>query len=261
MNQAPSLTTPPVYDLQQVSYAYQSLPALREITLQVRAGQRIALLGANGSGKSTLMRLLDGLYFPNAGSVRAFGRALDEPALRGDEEAYAFRRRVGLVFQNSDVQLFNPTVYDELAFGPLQLGWDKPRIAGRIDAMLEQFGITHLRHRSPHRLSGGEKKRVALASVLIIEPEVLLLDEPCSGLDPASQGNMVQFLRESRGRTLITATHDLAIVPDIADRCFVLREGRLAAQGPTADILADRQLLRECHLLRHRQEDDHLHRF
>ncbi|HEY0210085.1 ABC transporter ATP-binding protein [Acerihabitans sp.] len=257
----PPLNTPPVYDLQQVGYAYQSVPALREITFQVQAGQRIALLGANGSGKSTLLRVLDGLYFPNAGRLRAFGRELDENALRGDEEAYAFRRRVGLVFQNSDVQLFNPTVYDELAFGPLQLGWDKPRIAGRIDALLEQFGIAHLRHRSPHRLSGGEKKRVALASVLIIEPEVLLLDEPCGGLDPLSQGNMLRFLRDSRGHTLITATHDLAIVPDIADWCFVLREGRLAAHGPTATILSDGALLRECHLARHRQEDDNLHRY
>ncbi|NDL63990.1 energy-coupling factor ABC transporter ATP-binding protein [Acerihabitans arboris] len=262
MNQDPPLNEPqPVYDLQRVGYAYQSQPALLDITLQVRAGQRIALLGANGSGKSTLLRLLDGLYFPNAGTLRAFGRRLDENALRADADAYAFRRRVGLVFQNSDVQLFNPTVYDELAFGPLQLGWDKPRIARRIDAMLEQFGVGHLRHRSPHRLSGGEKKRVALASVLIIEPEVLLLDEPCSGLDPLSQGSMVQFLRDSRGRTLITATHDLAMVPDIADDCIVLREGRLAARGRTAAILSDGALLRECHLAWRRQEDDNLQRF
>lgn len=240
--------TPPVFELQQVTYAYPSRPALREVTLTVPPNQRIALLGANGSGKSTLLRLLDGLYFAQSGDVRAFGQKLDEIALSDERKAYAFRRRVGLVFQHSDVQLFNPTVYDELAFGPLQLGWDKTRIAGQIDMMLERFGIGHLRQRSPHRLSGGEKKRVALASVLIIEPEVLLLDEPCSGLDPLSQGNMVQFLSESRDRTLITATHDLAIVPEIAERCLVLSDGRLAADGETAAILSDRTLLRDCHL-------------
>ncbi|WP_413737296.1 energy-coupling factor ABC transporter ATP-binding protein [Sodalis sp. RH21] len=243
-----------VYELRQVSYAYQSMPALLEIDLRVQAGQRIALLGANGSGKSTLLRLLDGLFFPASGSIMAFGQPLDQAALEHDEAAYAFRRRVGLVFQNSDVQLFNPTVFDELAFGPLQLGWDKPRITAGIEAMLDRFGIGHLRHRSPHRLSGGEKKRVALASVLIIEPEVLLLDEPCSGLDPLSQGNMVSFLHTSRERTLITATHDLAIVPDIADYCFVMRQGRLAAQGTPAAILSDRELLRDCHLTWHQQE-------
>lgn len=259
MNQALPLNEPqPIYDLQQVCYAYQSLHALFDITLQVHAGQRIALLGANGSGKSTLLRLLDGLYFPDSGALRAFGRPLDENALSQDKDAYAFRRKVGLVFQNSEVQLFNPTVYDELAFGPLQLGWDKARITQRIDAMLEQFGIAHLRHRSPNRLSGGEKKRVALASVLIIEPEVLLLDEPCSGLDPLSQGNMVRFLRESRGRTLITATHDLAVVSDIADDCIVLREGRVAARGRAEAILSDVALLRQCHLTTPGRQDAQL---
>lgn len=244
----PSAGFTPVYQLDQVGYAYQSVPALLEVSLQVAAGQRIALLGANGSGKSTLLRLLDGLLFPDVGTVAAFGQPLDQAALQQDAAAYAFRRRVGLVFQNSDVQLFNPTVFDELAFGPLQLGWDKARIAQAIEVLLVKFGIGHLRQRSPHRLSGGEKKRVALASVLIIDPEVLLLDEPCSGLDPRSQGNMMEFLRLSRGRTLITATHDLAIVPEIADYCFVMRQGRLAAQGTPQAILADQALLRQCDL-------------
>ncbi|MEA9391391.1 energy-coupling factor ABC transporter ATP-binding protein [Acerihabitans sp. TG2] len=238
----------PVYQLHQVSYAYQSVPALLDVSLSIAAGQRIALLGANGSGKSTLLRLLDGLLFADTGTVSAFGQPLDQAALQHDEAAYAFRRRVGLVFQNADVQLFNPTVFDELAFGPLQLGWDKTHVTLAIETLLAQFGIEHLRHRSPHRLSGGEKKRVALASVLIIDPEVLLLDEPCSGLDPASQGNMVEFLRLSRGRTLITATHDLAIVPEIADYCLVMRQGRLVAQGSSQVILANQELLQQCDL-------------
>lgn len=156
-----------VFELDNVAYAYQDVPALDGISLRIGRGQRIALLGANGSGKSTLLRLLDALCFASAGEVKAFGETLSEDALAEDTVHFAFRRRVGLVFQNPDVQLFNPTVLDELAFGPLQLGWEKDEVLRRIDATLERFALTGLRHRPPHRLSGGEKKRVALASVLI----------------------------------------------------------------------------------------------
>jgi cobalt/nickel transport system ATP-binding protein len=240
----------PVFQLDQVHYAYQDVAALRGISLQIQAGQRIALLGANGSGKSTLLRLLDALYFADQGTVTAFGQVLTETGMQAEQTSHAFRRRVGLVFQNPDVQLFNPTVFDELAFGPLQLGWDKAHIRQRIDAMLAQFGIQDLRARSPHRLSGGEKKRVALASVLITEPEVLLLDEPSAGLDPASQGDIIRFMRACRGtqRTLITATHDLAVVPETADYCFVLQQGQVIAAGTPEQILSDAPLLAESHL-------------
>jgi cobalt/nickel transport system ATP-binding protein len=141
-------------------------------------------------------------------------------------------------------------VFDEVAFGPLQLGWPKQDIVCRVDAMLARFSIAHLKHRAPHRLSGGEKKRVALASILVIDPEVLLLDEPTAALDPHSQGEVVRFLSESRctGRTIVTATHDLDIVYDIADYVYVLAEGRLAGAGTPADILADQALLQRTHL-------------
>jgi cobalt/nickel transport system ATP-binding protein len=228
-----------LFELTDVSYAYQNQPALCELSLQIRRGQRIALLGANGSGKSTLLRLLDALYFPDEGEIRAFGSVLTEEAFADDEVNYAFRRRVGLVFQNPDVQLFNPTVFDELAFGPLQLGWPKDRILLQIDELLAQFAIDHLKHRVPHRLSGGEKKRVALASVLIMQPEVLLLDEPTAALDPESQNQVIEFLRNSRGtgRTIVTATHDLNLLEEIADHVFVLDRGKLVAEGSPAEIL------------------------
>lgn len=239
-----------IFELENVRYAYRGQVALDGLSLCLRRGERVALLGANGSGKSTLLRLLDALYFPDAGELRAFGDVLSEAALADDKANFDFRRRVGLVFQNPDVQLFNPTVFDELAFGPLQLGWPKDEIVRRVDALLAQFAIAHLRERAPHRLSGGEKKRVALASVLILDPEVVLLDEPTASLDPESQGEVIRYLLASRGsgRTIVTATHDLHIVEDIADYVYVLDAGRLAGEGTPAQVLADRELLRRTHL-------------
>jgi cobalt/nickel transport system ATP-binding protein len=241
----------PAFELVEVHYNYQGIPALQGLSLRIATGQRIALLGANGSGKSTLLRLLDALCFPERGQLVAFGEPLSEQRFQDDAFAYAFRRRVGFVFQNPDVQLFNPTVFDELAFGPLQLGWQPGEIRQRVDAMLAEFSIEGLRHRSPHRLSGGEKKRVALASVLITEPQVLLLDEPTASLDPPSQSEVVRFLSSCReqGRTVITATHHLDIVPEIADYCFVLHAGRLVAEGPPLEILGNQGLLRSTQLL------------
>lgn len=239
-----------LFELDHVHFSYRGLPALPGLSLQIRRGQRIALLGANGSGKSTLLRLLAGLDFAQHGHVCAFGEALSEARFADDTFHYAFRQRVGLVFQNPDVQLFNPTVFDELAFGPLQMGWDKPRILAAVEAQLERFAITALRQRAPHRLSGGEKKRVALAATLILAPEVLLLDEPTAALDPESQGEVIRFLIEARGngQTIITATHELDIVEDIADHAIVLAHGQVLAEGPPARILEDQALLREARL-------------
>lgn len=240
-----------VFQLEQVSYAYQNQPALNALTLQIKRGERIALLGANGSGKSTLLRVLDALYFPQSGTLSAFGEAVTEASMADEQRNYAFRQRVGLVFQNPDVQLFNPTVFDELAFGPLQLGWPRERILQQVDRMLERFAIQHLKHRMPHRLSGGEKKRVALASVLILEPEVLLLDEPTAALDPESQSEIIRYLVDNRqsGQTVITATHDLDVVADIADRVWVLAEGEIVAEGSAAEILDNQDLLQRTRLL------------
>lgn len=252
------------FDVQDVTYRYDDVKALDGLTLSIGRGQRIAVLGANGSGKSTLLRLLDGLYFPEKGKVNFFGMPLSELTLRNDEFAYAFRRRVALVFQNADVQLFNPTVFDEVAFGPLQLRWPKVEIRRRVAETLELMEIAHLKDRSPHRLSGGEKKRVALASVLILEPEVLLLDEPTAALDPKSQSRLIDFLVEWGGgnKTVVTATHDLGIVEDIADRCYVFQHGRVVAEGTPKEILGDEQLLRQTNLIhahRHRHESGEVH--
>ena len=240
----------PIFEVRNVCFSYNSLPALDGISLAVEAGTRVAVMGANGSGKSTLLRILDGLYFPLAGEVRFCGAPLTEEALADDSFAFAFRRRVALVFQNPDVQLFNPTVFDEVAFGPLQLRWPKDEIRRRVADALDLMEISHLKDRSPHRLSGGEKKRVALASVLVLDPEVLLMDEPTAALDPRSQSQVVDFLVGWGGgaKTVITATHDLDTVEAIADTAFVFRRGQVVAQGRPADLLADQELLKRTNL-------------
>ena len=237
----------PAFEMRNVGYAYaKDIVALDGVSLTIPRGAMVAIIGANGSGKSTLLRLLDGLYFPSAGQIVAFGERLTAKRLADDVFALAFRRRVGLLFQESDVQLFSPTVWDEVAFGPLHLGLAADEVEARVGAVLADFGLAHLAQRSPYRLSGGEKKKVALAAVLAVEPEALLLDEPTANLDPRSVGHLIDIVRAAhcRGRTIVTATHDLDIVEHIADWVYVLGEDkRLAAQGPAAEVLADDALL------------------
>ncbi len=244
-----------LFELAEVSFSYQDVAAIRSLTLQVPESTRVALVGANGSGKSTLLRLLDGLYFPDAGAVRFRGDAITEGSFASDAFSESFRRRVGLVFQNPDVQLFNPTVFDEVAFGPLQLGWTKADVRSRVADMLERMRLTHVRDRAPQRLSGGEKKRVALASVLVMDPEVLLLDEPTAALDPRSRSEVIDLLVgwSDGSKSVITATHDLDALEEIADRCCVLHEGELVADARPADILRDTALLDRTNLI-------HVHR-
>ncbi len=247
------------FHVQHVTFSYKDTPALRGISLQIRRGERVALLGANGSGKLTLLRLLAGLSFPEQGCVTFFGDQLTGTRLAKEEFFFGFRRRVGVVFQNSEVQLFNASVFDEVAFGPLQLGWPKEQVRQQVEQTLSSMGIAHLRDRAPHRLSGGEKKRVALASVLIIQPEVLLLDEPVSGLDPASQSQMIDLLSSwtDGSRTVITATHELAAIENIADRCYLLDRGTVVGEGNPLAILHDAALLERTSLIRpHRHTHD-----
>ncbi len=242
---------PATFEVQDISFSYESIPAIRGLTLRVEEGDRIALLGANGSGKSTLLRILDALYFPSAGSVAFKGDVLTQERFQQDEFFLNFRRRVALVFQNPDSQLFNPTVFDEVAYGPLQMQWGKEEVLRRVDEMLKLMSIPHLKDRPPYRLSGGEKKRVALASVLVLDPEVLLLDEPTATLDPKSQSQVVDLIQQWKGtaRTVITATHQLEIVEDIADRVLVLEAGSVIAEGTPSEILSNSDLLLRANLI------------
>ena len=241
----------PLFDLRGVRYVYNRRQvALDGIDLSIEAGEQVALLGANGSGKSTLLKLLDGILAPSAGTMRALGR--DIKAVAAGEEAFRFHREVGLVFQDPDIQLFSATVFDDVAFGPLQLGLPPQEVKVRCEEALAQMEISHLAKRAPFELSGGEKKRAAIASVLSLHPDVLLLDEPTASLDPRTKWvlvNLIQKLAES-GKTIITATHELEIVPIIARRAVVMgEERRLLADGTPEEILGDRELLTRANVI------------
>lgn len=253
---------PVIYNLRDLTFDYPgNLPALRGINLTLQAGEKVAFLGSNGSGKSTLLKLLAGLYFAKSGLIEAFGEALSEKAFLDDDFNARFRRKVSLVFQDSDVQLFSPTVWDEIAFGPLQMGLGKAEVVRIVDEAMAALNVGKLRERAPHRLSGGEKKRVALASVLAVRPEVWLMDEPTAGLDPRSQSWLVDFIRQqaAQGGTFITATHDLDIVDMIADRVVVLNEDhQVEAVGAPEQILSNHALLLRCNLI-HAHRHTHHH--
>jgi cobalt/nickel transport system ATP-binding protein len=233
--------------VEQASYAYlERFPALDEVTLTVREGEKVALLGANGCGKSTVLKILDGLVFPDSGRYTAFGAAVTEDTLEDEQFSRGFRSRIGFVFQNSDSQVFSPTVREEIAFGPLNMGLSRDEAAARVDDTLAMLDIAELADRAPYQLSGGQKKRVAIASVLVMNPQVLLFDEPTAALDPRTRHWLVELIIElnAAGKTIVVATHDLAALEDLADRCVVLSEDhRVAADGPTASILADEELL------------------
>jgi cobalt/nickel transport system ATP-binding protein len=212
----------------------------------------VAILGANGCGKTTLLRVLGGLIFPQRGSYRAFGREITEALLSRDPFGMFFRKEIGILFQNCDAQLFNPTVEDEVAFGPLQMN-DPPEAVSRgVTEAMQTFGLRGLAGRPPFALSGGEKKKVALASVMVMDPQVLLLDEPTAGLDPRSSRTLVDLILEAQeqGKTVITATNDLHIVPEIATRILVFGEDRrILASGPPEEILTNRPILLSANLV------------
>ncbi len=249
-----------VFSLHNVTYSYANGDAvLKDLTLDFPAGERSVILGANGTGKSTLLALLDGLIFPKSGSLSVFGRPLSEETL--DDRAFAmdFRKRVAFVFSNPDVQLFSSTVWDEIAFGPLQLGLSLAEIREIVDLQLESLRIADLRDRAPHTLSDGQKKKVAIASSMATDPEVLLLDEPTNGLDPRTQVWLIEVLHELRrkGKTVISATHDLSIAGDIAERAVVLAEDHtIAADDAFQDIITNDDLLLMVNLI---HEHAHYH--
>jgi len=245
--------------LEGVSHEYRAgVPALAAIDLTILSGQHVAIVGANGSGKSTLLKMLDGLRFPTSGAISAFGAPLTADALEDPAFRWDFRSRVGFVFQEADVQLFCSDAYDELAFGPLQLGLAREEVERRVREAAQHLRIEQVLDRPPYTLSGGEKKRVAIASVLTMQPHVLLLDEPTNALDPRSQVWLLDVLEEwkQEGRTVVMATHDLSAAAESADRIVVLSEDHtIVADGTPEEVLAQRELLLSVNLIH-----EHTHR-
>ncbi|MGE5620001.1 MAG: energy-coupling factor ABC transporter ATP-binding protein [Sphingomonadaceae bacterium] len=242
-----------VLRLEGVSYSYLGrYPAVDSVDLSVALGERVVILGANGCGKSTLLKIMDGLLHPSSGRIEAFG----EDITRVADDIGASRRlhrRVGLVFQDSDVQLFSPTVWDDVAFGPLQLGWDPAEVNRRVEEALELMEIADLAQRAPYELSEGEKKRAAIATVLAVDPELLLLDEPTASLDPRSKAVLIDLILRlgGEGRTVVTTTQELEVAREVGVRAVVFgdRERRPIADGPVQTILADTDLLVRANLI------------
>jgi len=247
-------------EVRDVHYSYPGgPPVLRGVNFRVQAGECVAILGANGSGKSTLLHLLDGLYFPAGGSILAFGKELTEESVDTPPFSRQFRQQVGFLFQNADAQLFCDTVEEELAFGPLQLRLAAEDVERRVDDTMRLFEMEHLRGRSPQALSGGEKKKVALASIITCAPRVILADEPSGDLDPRTQQWLREFFAALRrwGVTLIIASHDLSFVAEIAGRALILSEDHtLVYDGPLKQALSDLDLLLSVNLV---HSHAHLH--
>jgi cobalt/nickel transport system ATP-binding protein len=247
-----------IFEIQNLHYSFMGkYPALCDVTLSVRTGESVVILGANGSGKSSLLNLLDGLVFAQKGEIRFMGHLISENLLRDDNFNRFFRSKVGFVFQNSDVQLFSSTVWDEIAFGPLHLDLELNEVKARVEDISELLGIEKLWDRPPYQLSEGEKKKVAIASTIAVNPDVLLLDEPTNGLDPRGQAELVDFLRELHkiGKTIVIATHDLNIARIVSDRAIVLNECHsVEADGTTLDILGNTELLLRVNLVH-----EHIH--
>jgi cobalt/nickel transport system ATP-binding protein len=252
-----------IFDLRNISYSYLGkIEALKDITIKINRGEEVTIIGSNGSGKSTLLAVLNGLVYPTSGEFYAFGYPVTEEvfdSIKENEFRSYFRTKVGFVFQNSDIQLFSSTVFEEIAFGPLQLNIPIEEVKARVEDIMEMMEIAKLRDRAPHTLSGGEKKKVCIATVLVNNPDVLLLDEPSAGLDPRTQLWLVELLHElsHAGKTIITATHDLEIMELISKRSIVMGEDhRIKLDDTPKRVLSNFELLMESNLV---HEHMHIH--
>jgi cobalt/nickel transport system ATP-binding protein len=233
----PSIERAGRIEIAHLHFAYpDGHEALRGIDLVVGRGEKVALVGPNGAGKSTLMLHLNGIYEPSHGTVHIGETRVERSSLG------RIRAEVGLVFQDPDDQLFSPTVRDDVAFGPLHMGLPEAEIHDRVERALASVGMSGSERRLPHRLSLGQRKRVAMATVLSMDPSVLAFDEPSAGLDPRGRRELIGVIR-SLPQTMLVATHDMRLVAEVLSRTVVMDDGVIVADGPTTSILADERLL------------------
>jgi cobalt/nickel transport system ATP-binding protein len=247
-----------IIKVERVSYSYYNkIPALVDVSLSVKEGDRFAVIGANGSGKSTLLHILSGLKPPSSGKMFFRDHEVSEKSLKDKGFLRFFREGVGYIFQDSDVQLFCPTVLDELLFGPMQLGIEEKEALERAFAVMKMLNIEGLEDRPSYMLSGGEKKRVAIGSVLTMNPQVLLLDEPTNGLDPKTESFLTELIFElnGAGKTIFISTHDLTLVDEFQPTVAVLsEEHRIEKIGAAEEIIKDEDLLLKVNLIH-----EHMH--
>jgi cobalt/nickel transport system ATP-binding protein len=223
-------------EVRNLSFSYpDGHEALKDVTLSIAPGEKVALVGPNGAGKSTLLLHLNGILI-GQGRVTVCGLTVEQKNLS------RVRAMVGLVFQNPDDQLFSPTVFDDVAFGPLYQGLEPAEVSRRVDSALAAVRMTDYARRVSHHLSAGEKKRISIATVLSMNPEVLVLDEPTAGLDPRARRTLINLLHDLPMTTLVSS-HDLAMVRELLPRMVIMDEGRIVADGPTGKLLKDEKLL------------------
>ena len=239
-------------ELKNVSYSYEKQVALRNINLTIQEKEAVAFMGANGCGKSTLLKILNGILSPVCGSYCFDGEEVTAKKLQQPEFAKSLHQQIGFVFQNSDTQLFCSNVYDEIAFGPRQMGLPEEEIARRVENCLSLLGLEEYVERVPYHLSGGEKRKVAIACVMSMNPKVIILDEPMNGLDPKTQRWLVEFFQQLNlaGKTLIFSTHNLEVVHEISQRIILFSENHeIAADMQTEKLLEQTDLLQEVNLV------------
>jgi cobalt/nickel transport system ATP-binding protein len=236
-----------VFELENITHIYpDGTLALQDVSLKVYEKEKVAVLGPNGAGKSTLLMIMDGLIKPTKGTVRFLG---EEVKFNDDKFLYEMRKKVGLVFQDSDAALFSSTIWEDVIFGPLHMGLPKEEVIRRGEAALQLLGIEHLKDKPPFQLSEGEKRKAVIASVLSINPEILLLDEPLINLDAATQTMIVNLLESmhKEGKTIVTATHDINVVPLIADRIIVLNK-TVIGEGSIEEVFSNVDLMKKANL-------------
>lgn len=236
-----------VFELENISHVYpDGTLALEDVSLKIYEKERVAILGPNGAGKSTLLMIIDGLIKPTKGTVRFFDREIQ---FNDDKFLYEMRKKVGLVFQDSDAALFSSTIWGDVIFGPLHMGLSEEDVIKRGEDALQLLGIEHLKDKPPFQLSEGEKRKAVIASVLSIDPEVLLLDEPLINLDAATQAMIVNLLKSmhKEGKTIVTATHDINVVPLIADRIIVLNK-TVIGEGSVEEVFSNVDLMKRANI-------------
>ena len=226
-----------IVEFKNVFFQYpDGTDALRDISFRITHGEAVGIIGANGSGKSTLLLHMNGTLLPTSGTVNIGDLYLTR------QTRQEIRRKVGIVFQNPDDQLFMPTVYEDVAFGPLNLGMDEAAVRERVEVALNLVNSFELRNKPPHHLSCGQKSAVAIASVMAVEPDILAMDEPAANLDPKSRRLLINLLKTFTHSRII-ASHDLDLILDVCHRCIVIRDGTVVADGQSREILSNRALL------------------
>jgi len=241
-----------ILELKDISYRYpDGTGALSGVSMEISEGESIAIVGPNGGGKSTLLMILSALVPPSEGEIWIFGEKMDEKLIDNAKKMFPLRKRLGIMFQDPDVQLFSATVFDDVAFGPINYGISGKNLKKMVMGALRYLGIEHLAERHPYELSGGEKRKAALATTIVSDPEVLIMDEPTADLDPESRNEVVDVINRFRetGKTVIVATHDMEMVPEVAGRVIVLNKS-IMMDGRIEDVLIDKEVMEKAGLER-----------